>query len=204
MLCRAQVNGHGGRRRTACSCPALDRSPRRLVANTDLQPLLACADRRMALEQDAESAAGVDRGSNLAALQYLQVLVLVARDDRAACRPLRQTRRTAAAGRPSPRRTFPARARPHGLPVAAQAAVVRGWVALPRHRPAAALGSAAQSDAGARHCGQDLSRVDSAPPGSRRQLGRNPTAVGLQLAGAARGRLPAQPSRNGQGAWRAR
>ena len=169
----------------------------RLAQYPRLHPLLARADRRMALGEDAQPAAGSDLVAALVPVQHLQFRAMGARHPFA---PLRR----------SPRAGQPAAAAATGSPRCFRRA--RQLRLRPPHKgrtPAAGTGSfagptrscmrlqklGAQAHRPGRGAAVLMRRMDRAPPGRRRRLGRHPAALDLWPHGAAQRGLRARPIR---------
>ena len=159
---------------------------------------LARALRRVVVARSAGAAARGDPAAALVPAQHLRLRLLGAPDDRAADRrggaPAGARARLSRSTSCAPGRRRRGRAPRCATGRAASSALDRA-LHLYERRPLPAL---------RRHALGALRRVDPAPPGGGRLLGRHPAALGLLDDGAPSARLPARSSGAGAGTRRAR
>src|SRR5262249_1275340 len=147
---------------------ALDPRARRAVASSRVHEILARAARRVAVERDAEPAAGSHRNSTLVPVQHLQLRELGAHDADAARGVVCATRGEAGAARPATRRAVPRGPGEDGLPTAAAGLVALVAAPVSLHRPRAAFLSKDRPHAISRYRNQRVRGLDRAPPGRGR------------------------------------
>ena len=188
MLFRAQARRRPTRRAAPGAGPRVHPRARRHRPGADLHPHLARAVRPVELGRAADHAAGADVAAPVRAAEHLPVFLLGSGDHRAPPAP---------DGRPScaPGARFGAPRRAARRRCGSTRSARRDRSAVPRHRRRVARLRPPPVPSLSRARPEGSRTVDPRPPGSGRQLGRNPAPVGLFADGAARARASAGPSR---------
>ena len=196
------LDGPFGRRARTRARACVDPVERRLGKGARLHALLAGAARRMAVGEDAESAAGGDLVPAVVSVLDLQFRAMGARHAGADRNPLRASSEQALACRSPPRRAVSRRPRAFRLQLAGQSE--RGILGrlLPQHGQDSACAANSRRKTGAEPVAQSVhqsdARMDHQAPGRGRRMGWHSAAVDLQPDGVEDGRLRARPSCGGE------